>query len=874
MHDYIFFLFFLLYKIITTNDILYYLKEKEESLLDIYKYSLTENIINHIKLNDSSFLEDLTLSGKCKDVFRDTFFNEDNYIEFYQKLLFDSSFNKNDIHSYFKCDKSINIDNKVYKYKYLTLLINGDKSIYDELITNNNYSSGYLIGLCIIEGCQQDEYKVIIDKVLEYYDNITKNISNDDNNYISIEKDIISKIELFNLKNSNKSNGFIKFLEYLPFIIILIHLFFVIFNKLPLYIYNCSLYIFCCNNKKRILIRTTKTSNNSLRKKTKQSIAPVDSDRNPSINSFFSNADNFQKSVYLLFNIEKNFASLTEYKKQSEITNDSGLSYINGIKGISMIFLLFGSVYNALYNSFLVEKEQKEFFNHLKNFFFSLFYVGIKYAPKMLLCTSGFSLFFKFICFLDGKVENEEELIRKKEEKLFGGKEIQIINNENNNNPNNNSNTNSFYNTLLKSGSREIINKNVLISFKYVLYFYGMQFHKYLIYILFLSFIFFTLNRINLSIENPLPVWTFFNEKMINSVKEVKYLLPLLIGCKTHLIPGITNKKENILDYFYLVFQEIIYFLFTTLVIYIGYKRNIRIDRFFNILFLILFVFRIGYYNQKKLDDKNYFGYHDYGKFYTSILYDYTFYIVGIHYGMINYIIQKGYSFRDCSRQNKMYLLHSLRILKTTKRKSKKYLFIISLISGFILLVNLFIQQIIMLFYKIDKNKIINNYKKNIFTQIIMFIDTDIFAFFFNLAALFLYIKGDNKLNNILCHNFWSIFNRFYFSYILLINPIILYIIHYNESKIIFNLSTIFLYCFICGIIVFSISILVYIIFELPYKKIIHYWIKLKEKEDLKIRLSNLDSNYSYSQEKNLLDSATASITDFIDEEEEDEEEN
>ena len=469
-------------------------------------------------------------------------------------------------------------------------------------------------------------------------------------------------------------------------------------------------------------------------------------------------------------------------------------------------------------------------------------------------------------------VENELELIRQKEERLFGGKEIQDIKNVNNSNASNNSNTNSFYNTLKKSGSREIINKNVLITFRYVLSFYGMQFHKYLIYIIFLLFMFFSFNRIILSNEKNLPVWNFFYEKMINSVKKIKYLLPLLIGCKTYIIPGITNNKENILDYFYLIFQEIIYFLFTTIVIYIGYKKNLRIDRFFNIIFIILFAFRIGYYIQKKLDDKNYFGFHDYGKFYTSILYNYTFYIIGIHFGMINYIIQKGYSFRECSRQNKMYLLHSLRMLKTTKRKSKKYLLIISLISGIILLINFFIQQIIMLFYKIDKNKIIKNYKKNYFTQIIMFIDTDIVVFCFNLMALCLYIKGDNKINNILCHNFWSIFNRFYFSYILLINPIILYIIYYNESKIFFNISSIFLYCFICGIMVFSISILIYIIFELPYKKLIHYWIKLKEKEAMKIRLSNL--NVNYSQEKNLLDSATASITDFIDEEEEDEEDN
>ena len=119
------------------------------------------------------------------------------------------------------------------------------------------------------------------------------------------------------------------------------------------------------------------------------------------------------------------------------------------------------------------------------------------------------------------------------------------------------------------------------------------------------------------------------------------------------------------------------------------------------------------------------------------------------------------------------------------------------------------------------------NYKKNIFSQILMFIDSDIFVFVINIMALSLYIKGDNIINNILCHNFWFIFNRFYFSYILLINPIILYIIYINETKIIFNFSTIILYCFICGIVVYFLTILVYITFELPFKKLIYFWIKL-----------------------------------------------
>ena len=578
-------------------------------------------------------------------------------------------------------------------------------------------------------------------------------------------------------------------------------------------------------------------------------------------------SDNFQKSFDSLYNIKNNFSNLFTHKNQSEISNDSGLSYINGIKGISMILLLFGSVYTGLYGSFLVEKDKKIFIYHLKNFSFALFYVGIKYAPKLLLCTSGFSLFIKFICFLDRKVDNEEEIQRQKEDNLYNMK--------NKSSSNSNSNTNSFYKKLKKSGQKELINKNNLISFKYVLSFYGMQLHKYIMYILFFLFYFFSLNKIILLSEEKshIPVvWNFFNERMINSAKKLQLLLPLLIGYKSYLIPGISNDNENILDYCYLVFQEIIYFLLTTLVLFIGYKRNLRIDRFFKLIFILLLIFRVVYYCILNFDDKDYFGYQNYSKFYTSILYDYTFYIIGIHFGMINYIIQKGYSFNECSKQNKIYLIHSLRLLKTIKRKNRIYLYIISLISGFILLVNCFIQQIIMFFFNIDKNSNIKEYKNNIFTQILMFIDSDIVVIVFNFMALCLYIKGGNILSNILCHNFWFIFNRFYFSYILLINPIILYVIYSSETKIIFNISNCFLYSFICGILVYSLSIFICISFELPLKKIIHSWIKLNENNIIKGRL-NYGEGINNGQEE-LLNSATESMTDLISEEEENEEEN
>ena len=110
-----------------------------------------------------------------------------------------------------------------------------------------------------------------------------------------------------------------------------------------------------------------------------------------------------------------------------------------------------------------------------------------------------------------------------------------------------------------------------------------------------------------------------------------------------------------------------------------------------------------------------------------------------------------------------------------------------------------------------------------------MIFDSDIVVVLINIMALALYLKGENTINEILSHNFWSVFNRFYFSFILFINAIIMYNFYVSETKIVFNLSNCFLHSFICGILTFSISIIVYITFELPFKKSIRFLFKLKE---------------------------------------------
>ena len=877
------FLFIFLYKLTIISNKINFIHNKMNEIPYRESFNLFRTTFIYLIGEDDSFIKDLNLSEQCNFQLESSFFQNGmskatNSYPYYKKLFYDSSNYKNDFSSYFNCInnkvETNSGDYQIQNFTYLRILIDDDKSLYD-ILTTNNGTSAYLYGLCFIDNCTKNDYKKIIRKALTIL-NLT-NINNEAINKTNINNQNYPKIQIYTTNDHIKSKGFIKFLQYLPFIIICIHIFFVIFNSIPIYFYKLILFIFFCksNKKSSFLYRKKKFKNNLINKNNKKNLKLLEKnkERNQSILNNISTNDNILKSLELLYNITNNFSSLIELKKQNEITNDGGLSYINGIKGISMIFYLFGAVYSALYSSLITDQDSNDFYFHLTNIFFGIFYVGIKFAPKLLLCTSGFSLFYKFLCFLDGKIDNEKEIMRQKNNSLVSGKEV--IDSKNNDASGLNNSNSSFQ--KLKNENKENLINNTVMSNKYIFIFFGIQLHKYILYLLFICFIIFSLDWIVITFGNSGQMWLFFNQCLIKSAKNLKYFIPLLIGYKSYFISGLSPKKHNILHYYYLLFQEIIYFLITSVIIFIGYKKNLRIDLFLKIIFCILILFRIIYYFSKiGLDDKDYFGYNEYGQFYTSMLYNYSFYIIGVHFGMINYVIQKGYSLKDCLKNNKKYLNSSLTVLDATKKKNKKYLHIISIVGGILLFLNVFIQPIIIYMLKLIKsNNLKENmelYKRDFFSQIIMLIDSDIFVIAINAISLCMYLMGDNLLNNILCHSLWSIFNRFYFSYILLINPVILYFLYNTETKILFNISNCFLYSFMIGIFVYSISMVIYIIFELPFKKLIRFWFKLNENENLKERLSNVEATYSYKENDYFLDSATASITEYNEEEEDEDE--
>ena len=804
-----------------------------------------------------------SISFECQKTLDRTFFilqkndsdSEELYLAqyYYSKILLDSSTNVNDLSSYSNCmDRSHQYDftnstRKPIKPVYITLFVDYREFLLEFFRTGNRTIS-YLVGICFVKNCNDDDHKIILTKIM----NKIGLVKEDDKNF---------NLKVYSLNKEDYNPGWLKvFLRFLPLHVITIHLFIVLFHKYIEYLFKKIKSIFCETHKKRKIMYRMYNKIDDL------DVSPTTSFTKSGISSSSSKSNsakphqNFRNYIKVLFNIENNFDFLIKMDDKNEIHNDSSLSYMNGIKGISMITIIFGFVFINLYNAPITKQTADNYYDNMTNPLFFIFYFGIKYAPKLLLCSSGFSLFYKFMCFLDDKFESEKTIKKMQEE------EKNKDNNNNNNNTISNLNasadkskeftnsktTSSFYSSSSER-SRKIKEKLKLPS-KYYFLFIASQIHKYILYLLILFFILFSLFDFGLLFIDLGPMWNFFNKNVIDPSKKLTSILPSLICFQGYFLNSL--EKDSILNYFYLVYQEVIYFIISTLIIFLGYKYHLRIDRFIIGTMIVLWLSRLIYYSfNDNLNVKEYFSFYGYFLFYNSLLYNYLYYLLGIYFGCLNYVIQKRYNYYECDKSRKTYLLGFTRLLKIIKKKSKLLYYTLGIVFLVLIIFFTFDQYLLFKYndlscdyeddYKNHIPQLLDLYNDDKFISVIMSLDTDIVVLLVNLMALFFYLKGENFVYDFLNLHFWGIFNKIYFSFILLINPVILYVFYITESRISFNMQNCYLYSFACGILLFSLVILVYAIFELPYKKTIRLFLKRNEIKVGQKALGYMESNNS-----------------------------
>ena len=791
------------------------------------------------------------------------------------KLLDDSSKNRNNLGTYDQCMyKSYKFLDKLNKTDSRYSLNNETYSTYIVLSLDRNYDANAKIleldfdfvleGYCFPQGyiideenennseyCYADDYKNIITYYNDQY-----------NNFLRLDN---TRINVFTLRqNPSESESTSTFWK-------IIHSLSLIYFGIQAILYPIFLIIKLIkklrkNNKNKII---NENKDNDLLIEERISDARdkplVDLDEEDN-----DNTDIKTKEFFECFNPIENGKELFNFSKNStKYNNDSGLNYIRGLIGISILFVLVGFTFIVIYNS----PTKVSAPGQLDNFFDEdwlfniLIIIGIRYSPRIIISCSGYLLAFKYVSFLDKNfIKNTEP--------------------------------------ILKS------------SLKFISY----QIHKYFLLIMVLFAERYSIYHLYNIFKSESPMFSYFNKYILQKPNISRFLLSFtLIGSFIHYEDEQCRNGQHLLLYFWLPFNEIIFFLLGILLISFGFKYKWRIDIIILILTPIIYIAKIVYsylieniyqddkYPLKKWYSSLYYVFFNYGRDMINPLFNLPYYLIGMFFGLVNYTIQKGINniYKDnqeksspneeieglltkkdeesvddssegnltndnsadiilkkgqiyCEEIEKMhFLLIPLKFVLWNRKKAllKRHLvkIIIAIISLILISLLVSIYLIKLLFYGDDDDY--NGAFKDPFFNAIYRIDIELVVFFIHWFLLVIMINSANFMLDIFNHIIWIILSRPYFSFILIVNSLLLFIFYHEETLIEINSVSILMYSLIGGGLTFFFMSIFYIFFELPLKRMIRVFYKWhsdskEEKENEKEKMGQKNEDDSENDEE------------------------
>jgi len=858
--------------------------------------STIQQKIGEIMLGE--YYNSFNVSDSCLDLFFNTFlnYNQSNKnlpLHYFQKLLLDSSSSKGNFLTFDNCldqyNKSIKSDKGFIIYPaFIIGVIDYPLKLKFSKNSSFYYKNSYVLGYCLPFGfrneedkkidqpmCNQSDYNVVFALFLNLYNNETKNAST------------------FFLHEENRSPNARENIYGIIGLLIL---------AIPLIIYFIIIII------KNMIIKKQKR-NHSINELIGDNI------KNNRINTYDNTANkNKIKIIYpkyylflnQIFNIFINIKHLFNFSLIGiNYNNVKGMTYIKGLIGISIIFSIFGQTFMALANLPSKEYGIWGYYGIMMNYIYIVFYIGYRYSPRILFSCSGYSLAYKYVCYL----EQEE----------------------------------NFY----------FLKFLFLQSYKYILLFSNVFFIRYLLY------------YINILIrQTKRPIWEIFKHFIDNeSSSFFLRFFSLLFSLKED---G-NEMKQNLIIYFYMPINEIVFFILGTILISIGFKYKLRIDLFILISIIIIYIAKIiiffsYWYPNGYLATTDYYLV-DYGLYLTHPLFNITCFLIGMYFGLINYSIQKGINkvykdnnnyndilyilseeekrknkeennnadlmdqtlktndinyiddkyaiinrydsendlveinnielkhidlkdrnnldinkknkqdneiidelFEDENKQNSFkkkeysdnikripFLVSPIKFINFHRNnKDKCFLFILTILA-FVLMMFFIMVSKIFIYAKLDIDE--NKKDKNIVSKlsfesilpdlalnIFYSIDIEIVVLFIQWGAFLLYFKQVEIIRSFLNHSYWSFFVKTYFSFMMVSPNIILFTFYQTETVIKLDIYNLIIYGFIFLILIFILVIGSYSFYELPIKKIFKYLLKGKE-------VSNFEEDYDEEDE-------------------------
>ena len=334
--------------------------------------------------------------------------------------------------------------------------------------------------------------------------------------------------------------------------------------------------------------------------------------------------------IYLdeFFNFSKNGKELFNFESKITICNNTnGLKYIVGLIGFSILLTILGQIYLILYNLPMKNFGKQNFYFLINNFFYIFFFIGLRYSPRILFSCSGYILSFKYLCFIE------------KDSNLF----------------------------FIKLFSR--------------------HFYKYIILVLIILFgrhSYYPLITVLFGIQ---PINELFNENVLSVPKKSSHFFLSLLTFKSFQINKVdTRVKHYLTDFFWMPINEIFFFIIGTILISLGYKYKLRIDYFIIILVILLYSFKIifyyaYYYGKEEIYTTLYYYMFDYGDLMLSPLFNLSYYLIGMFFGLINYTIEKGVT--SLYRENMYQFIHNEKNNEIINKEDEEKEEIVSRITTF-----------------------------------------------------------------------------------------------------------------------------------------------------------------------------------------------
>ena len=540
------------------------------------------------------------------------------------------------------------------------------------------------------------------------------------------------------------------------------------------------------------------------------------------------------------------------------------MTYLKGIKTLGIFLFIIGFNFVVLYSYPLCfgEKEKREYYMKNNTTFFIICF---RLSPALILSSSGYSLCYKFLNFLDKKLTNIT-IDNNEENKLEN--DININNAQSNEeNSNNNidkksekieSENNKSNDMNLKGSSLDIEYYEDEFGIKYYnediskhelnkifinqkinekLYLYEISTDK-IPYYIYLNFAFRQVHKLILMILG-FEIFKYFIPYLLASIGQaplINYIYQtffLKLGNPgwNYLYIGnfidLFTETEGFLmmQLFCIPMSEFNYFIICSIIIFICYKKRWRLDIVICVLFLAVLVFKIVYIISN-LEERNpgmFYTNTAYQKFFFNPIFIFDFYLIGMFFGILNYVIQNGLTEKESILNKRPFIKFPLYLMNYTDYQKKKN-FIHFVIIVIIMLFSLIIFPI--LFTQTFEDIIEKNNPNNFFI-IISLLDIELFIFCFHFVLISCYISGRNV--------FFKIFNANISSYVMKLGywiifavPTTTYLCVYgNESNINLNEYIVYIYSAITLYNAIIMGLIFFLILEIPYKKLIKLYFNI-----------------------------------------------